>query len=157
MCYALLLSLLAPHRVQCCVCTLQLNSSSHIARSHHHLFPVPTFDEYVLLEHERGSSAVFTPAFALENRDMAPSSSQSLQGDVKGNLEGSDAEKVTLSDKEMHCKGCLVGFLPDSGVVDKKEELSVFRCPRCRSLFCAVCDVFIHESLHNCPCCSSGP
>jgi len=30
---------------QCCVCGLQLNSSSHIARSHHHLFPVPLFHE----------------------------------------------------------------------------------------------------------------
>lgn len=30
---------------QCCTCALQLNSSTHIARSHHHLFPVPNFDE----------------------------------------------------------------------------------------------------------------
>eukprot|EP00606_Chrysophyceae_sp_TOSAG23-5_P000239 GSChrysophyteH2.ASY1.ANO1.25.1 assembled CDS len=28
---------------QCMTCTLQLNSSSHIARSFHHIFPVPTF------------------------------------------------------------------------------------------------------------------
>lgn len=30
---------------RCCVCNLQLNSSSHLARSHHHLFPVPPFHE----------------------------------------------------------------------------------------------------------------
>ena len=38
---------------QCCVCGLQLNSSSHIARSHHHLFPVPNYIEHevVLREH----------------------------------------------------------------------------------------------------------
>ena len=30
---------------QCCVCGLQLNSSSHIARSYHHLFPVPLYLE----------------------------------------------------------------------------------------------------------------
>lgn len=29
----------------CPVCALQLNSSSHIARSYHHLFPVPNFGE----------------------------------------------------------------------------------------------------------------
>ena len=29
----------------CGVCSLQLNSSSHIARSHHHLFPVPNYLE----------------------------------------------------------------------------------------------------------------
>lgn len=33
---------------QCCSCTLQLNFSSHIARSHHHIFPVPNFEEVVL-------------------------------------------------------------------------------------------------------------
>ena len=157
--YALLLSL---HRIQCCVCTLQLNSSSHIARSHHHLFPVPTFEEYVLLERHGGSSAVFAPVSASEDRDMAAqTASQSLLEDEKGKVEGADAEKLTLSDKEMHCAGCLVGFLSDSGGDNKKvfpvEEVSVFRCPRCRSLFCSVCDVFIHESLHNCPCCCSGP
>lgn len=37
---------------QCSVCQLQMNSSAHVARSHHHLFPVPQFtpippNEYV--------------------------------------------------------------------------------------------------------------
>lgn len=31
---------------KCAVCQLQLNSSSHIARSFHHLFPVPAFVEF---------------------------------------------------------------------------------------------------------------
>lgn len=31
---------------KCAVCQLQLNSSSHIARSFHHLFPVPAFAEF---------------------------------------------------------------------------------------------------------------
>jgi transcription factor Ssl1 len=31
---------------KCAVCQLQLNSSSHIARSFHHLFPVPAYIEY---------------------------------------------------------------------------------------------------------------
>merc|ERR1719223_26366 len=38
---------------QCCVCSLQLNSSSHIARSHHHLFPVPSFVEYSIVRRQR--------------------------------------------------------------------------------------------------------
>jgi transcription factor Ssl1 len=26
-------------------------------------------------------------------------------------------------------------------------------CPRCRNVFCVECDIFIHDSLHNCPGC----
>eukprot|EP01036_Dinobryon_divergens_P031227 gene31227-40592_t len=153
---------------QCCVCTLQLNSSSHIARSHHHLFPVPEFEEYALQHHE-DSSSIFVPlsVSASSDRYMAPpsiapaASEKSVDDKGKEKLELSHVSKLTLSGGEMHCAGCLVGFLQMGGVFERKidgvEYLSIFRCPRCSSLFCSVCDAFIHESLHNCPCCSSEP
>lgn len=31
--------------------------------------------------------------------------------------------------------------------------LQVFTCPSCHSVFCVECDLFIHDSLHCCPCC----
>ncbi|MED6287276.1 General transcription factor IIH subunit 2 [Characodon lateralis] len=33
------------------------------------------------------------------------------------------------------------------------KDKNVFACPSCRSVFCVECDLFIHESLHCCPCC----
>ncbi|XP_038159584.1 general transcription factor IIH subunit 2 [Cyprinodon tularosa] len=33
------------------------------------------------------------------------------------------------------------------------RDKTVFSCPSCRSVFCVECDLFIHESLHCCPCC----
>ena len=27
------------------------------------------------------------------------------------------------------------------------------QCPRCENIFCVECDIFIHDSLHNCPGC----
>ena len=30
-------------------------------------------------------------------------------------------------------------------------------CPRCKQHFCFDCDIYIHESLHNCPGCESLP
>ncbi|XP_054880802.1 general transcription factor IIH subunit 2-like isoform X2 [Poeciliopsis prolifica] len=33
------------------------------------------------------------------------------------------------------------------------KDKNVFACPLCRSVFCGECDLFIHESLHCCPCC----
>ena len=80
---------------QCGVCGLQLSSSAHIARSHHHVFPAPAF---------------------AETTDSAGASSE--------------------------CGGCGTSL----------TGLSL-QCSRCKHLFCPDCDLFIHEALHNCPCC----
>ncbi|CAB1428617.1 unnamed protein product, partial [Pleuronectes platessa] len=45
---------------------------------------------------------------------------------------------------ERFCKACQ-GRLKDK---------SVFNCPSCHSVFCLECDIFIHDSLHCCPCCA---
>uniref|UniRef100_H2SPU5 General transcription factor IIH subunit n=1 Tax=Takifugu rubripes TaxID=31033 RepID=H2SPU5_TAKRU len=33
------------------------------------------------------------------------------------------------------------------------KDKSVFSCPSCLSVFCVDCHLFIHDSLHCCPCC----
>ncbi|CAN0048937.1 unnamed protein product, partial [Discosporangium mesarthrocarpum] len=75
-------------------------SSPHLARSYHHLFPVPQFEE-TLPPRPQGSEA--------------PSS----------------------------CAGCLK---------DLTSQAS-YRCPDCSCVFCLNCDMYIHDSLHNCPGC----
>jgi transcription initiation factor TFIIH subunit 2 len=89
---------------QCAVCSLQLNSSSHIARSYHHLFPVENF-----VECGGGGSII-------------------------------DATRVKS------CEGCTFVFSSDS---------MKMQCPKCQGIFCVECDIFIHDSLHNCPGCSA--
>ncbi|KAJ1938627.1 hypothetical protein FBU59_004383 [Linderina macrospora] len=34
-----------------------------------------------------------------------------------------------------------------------KGAAARYKCPRCRKEFCLECDIFIHETLHNCPGC----
>lgn len=94
---------------QCRVCGLQLYSSSHIARSHHHMFPVPIFSE-------------------LSSHEM----------DCDNNIGSSSL-----------CVGCQV-------VIDHTDGSTLrTACPKCNSIFCVECDIFIHDSLHNCPgCCT---
>ncbi|RLM64649.1 GTF2H2 [Panicum miliaceum] len=41
-----------------------------------------------------------------------------------------------------------------SGAEDGQTSLHV-RCPKCNQHFCLDCDIYIHESLHNCPGCES--
>ena len=43
------------------------------------------------------------------------------------------------------CYGCLRALTPETGLT--------VRCPRCEGIFCFDCDMYIHETLHNCPQC----
>jgi transcription initiation factor TFIIH subunit 2 len=115
---------------QCRVCGLQLYSSSHIARSHHHMFPVPVFLEI------NGSE------------DSSEQSRKKLKL-----ISNSDSTEAGSSQQEeaARCSGCNVSIARAAG------DLSSLRtaCPKCASVFCVECDIFIHDSLHNCPgCCT---
>eukprot|EP00261_Vitis_vinifera_P034858 XP_019076101.1 PREDICTED: general transcription factor IIH subunit 2 isoform X1 [Vitis vinifera] len=94
---------------ECRICGLTLVSSPHLARSYHHLFPIPPFDEVSLSllnnPHQRSSRA---------------------------------------------CFGCQESLL----IPGNKPTLCV-ACPKCKQHFCLDCDIYIHESLHNCPGCES--
>ena len=89
----------------CCVCGLPLHSSAHIARSYHHLFPIPLFEETVVTSDSGDTSAV--------------------------------------------CAGCCNSIISTRN----GEDCFVYKCPSCQKQFCQECDLFIHESLHNCPGC----
>lgn len=93
---------------ECHVCGLTLVSSPHLARSYHHLFPVPLFEEVNL-----------TLGKALPGVCFGCQSPLPLHGGVVGGVR--------------------------------------VKCPRCQLHFCFDCDVYIHESLHNCPGCESHP
>lgn len=120
----------------CSVCSLQLNSSSHIARSHHHLFPVPNFEEM-----------------------MIPSASTQQQSSSQQPLTltlSRSSHSVTVSSKSheissLSCYGCLEPLLPLSA----HSSGYGLKCIKCFQLFCIECDLFIHNSLHNCPGCEA--
>ncbi|RLN50217.1 hypothetical protein BBJ28_00021416 [Nothophytophthora sp. Chile5] len=95
----------------CQVCNLPLVSSPHLARSYHHLFPVPKF-------------------------------AQRAAG--KGLKNGvTDAAPLPAAKK---CFACL---LP----LGMEADGSAYKCPMCENSFCNECDMYIHDSLHNCPGC----
>lgn len=108
---------------QCRVCGLQLYSSSHIARSHHHMFPVPVF---------------------LEISDKSESSAALIQNGIKRKKFNNE----TLEDQFIQCTGCNVKIADNSDTPSFHTA-----CPKCQSAFCVECDIFIHDSLHNCPGC----
>jgi len=160
----------------CCVCGLQLNSSSHIARSHHHLFPVPNFIEYdvkvVMVDPSHGQQTKEEVAPVSDKPDklvltirkkpkplirtfqavcVDPAQaalilqvSEGTEGaEGEGEERGLEAETLLGS----RCRGCLKGVC--------EEGKMIMRCPRCWHFFCVECDLFMHDSLHNCPGCPS--
>jgi transcription initiation factor TFIIH subunit 2 len=137
---------------QCCVCKVQLNSSSHIARSHHHLFPVPNFNELNLVESPTDKKRFH--AYRLNDTppekelgikkptsddDPKPDTGIVVEDDLRKKVEQQDLIGVIT-----HCKGCLEEFNSTS---------LAMHCPSCDHVFCIECDLFIHNSLHNCPGC----
>jgi transcription initiation factor TFIIH subunit 2 len=232
--------------VQCSVCSLQLNSSSHIARSFHHLFPVPLFTEYTIYLKPGKSSTtsssskkinpgdyfaelykpgepiphlLLTSSDGEENQEQKEEDSSALKIVVgmakkkkkqqKKNKEPEETEdvpsspppppppsdsteiqfdsspppppppppppdsseedddddedeqvendnqpqlsnqnnsnRIPMTKETCRCRGCFQSLL--------KNEKVAFRCPNCLSFFCLDCDLFIHESLHNCSGC----
>ena len=120
----------------CDVCGLALVSSPHLARSYHHLFPIPNFDQVPIAivdgddeNQEDGVNACFaclTPFIAPEPANITISSS-------KG--KGGSEPKRTLA-------------------VANASNSGKYQCPKCKNQFCLECDIFIHENLHNCPGCT---
>ncbi|ESO82529.1 hypothetical protein LOTGIDRAFT_223172 [Lottia gigantea] len=54
--------------------------------------------------------------------------------------------RTTLEDVEkLHCFSCL----------SQLKDINIYQCTQCMKMFCLDCDLFIHETLHSCPGCSS--
>jgi transcription initiation factor TFIIH subunit 2 len=127
----------------CAVCGLKLVLAPHLARSFHHLFPVPSF-----VEKSMNPSNIIGK---LQTDTLSTQSSQPAKStfEISKDAMASDKLLVTSSDNEFICYACLRPV-----VLDNCEVLR-FQCPDCKNLYCVDCDAFIHNSLHNCPGCLS--
>jgi len=63
--------------------------------------------------------------------------------------------------KSTHCYGCQIAFPPlkkppkstNNIINEAAQGTQRFACPSCHNHFCIDCDLFCHETLHNCPGC----
>ena len=68
------------------------------------------------------------------------------------------ANKATSAVPELegvYCHGCFTDL--SASQKEDQEPGVVLQCSECKHLFCFDCDVYVHESLHNCPGCESLP
>lgn len=91
--------------VDCPVCSLTLVTAPHLARSYHHIFPVPRYELFIT--------------------------------------------------DEKKCSGCFKDCRESSQLSQVKVGGESLKCSVCSHIFCADCDIFVHEVLFNCPTCVS--
>lgn len=129
--------------IDCSICGLKLVSSPHLARSYHHLFPVQQFveieDEEIEKEHSNRSAI----GEIFENEENSGKEKVCIMKDLTNGLQAGTADEDL---QFWYCTGC-------RKPLEKGGDLKLM-CPNCKCLFCVECDIFIHESLHNCPGCS---
>ena len=145
----------------CPICRLSCVASPHLARSFHHLFPVPIFEKVSVKPKQTTNQAEAGGGGASAEDDAATAA------EAKEEIEesGADGSKA-LAAQYRTCNGCSRCIRP--------EELC-FRCPRDNAnqtldgqgtpganagtrrsgideaVYCMECDVFIHDVLHNTP------
>jgi len=135
----------------CPVCSLQLVSAPALARSYHHLFPVPPYVEVPSVTAPGFLSAALASAYsggASAAAAAASAGASATDGDdaMRGDGSGEDAAAAAgaIYDVSRLCTACIAPLAPDA---------PRFVCPECVCAFCADCDAVIHDTLHNCPGC----
>lgn len=116
---------------ECVLCGLTLVSSPHLARSYHHLFPVPKFRP--LPERERRGDG--------SDEEGEDDDEEEDDDDAMKDVEAQQPGMI------VRCTGCLK-LLPRAAALR-------LECPRCKNIFCLDCDAFVHDGLHHCPGCGA--
>lgn len=140
----------------CPSCDLMLILSTHLARSYHHLMPLKTFQEVPVPAPAAPPAAPAGGGVAGGTTGATGTTGINTTG--KSDTGKTDADSANASFPTNHCFGCQRRFPVLRN--NKTGELltsSRYRCEECTRDFCIDCDVFIHESLHNCPGCEARP
>jgi len=146
---------------ECPVCRLSLASAPHLARSYHHLYPLPVFVDVSHAVSRTNSLKAAAKAAATSAAKSAAAATAAAA--AAATASGSNGSGVTaaavsssaaggLRQRTVRGMGAAVCFGCQRLVTPGLGEL-VTACPACGGVFCAACDEFAHAALHNCPAC----
>ena len=138
---------------ECAVCALTLVSPAHLARSYHHLFPIPEYldpsDSGDLpqqvghpLVRSTGGAEAYPGADAMDEDVPEPAVESAIPEDASNSPRTKEREKKKRKVEETVdvelCSGC-------RSVVSKDTPAEAYTvCPDCRQHFCLSCDAFVH-------------
>lgn len=147
----------------CPVCGLTAILSTHLARSYHHLLPVPPYTPLRW-------SDVFGSATAVEAPGAVGAGTDADAGGGPG-VAGRARARSGRAARETRCFSCHATFRSISFQEQEEEDAEAERmaretedakryatsgryaCRRCHRRFCIECDTFVHDVLHVCPGC----
>lgn len=131
---------------QCPACGLTLILSTHLARNHHHLFPLNNWREVNWIKASAsGQNHCFGCQTPFPERPAAVDRRPSTTG---GQNHDRMSLKTTRGKPSAPKK-------PLKASKDGVSESGRYECESCECFFCIDCDVFAHEVVHNCPGCQS--
>jgi hypothetical protein len=103
-----------------------------------------------------GDSRRLTPPWQ-EDAVSTAAAGEGTSGGEGGTAAAAAGGEGACGISKLLCYGCLKVVYHSESSLEDGDGLPaaslVLRCTTCRQLFCFDCDVFVHETLHNCPGC----
>ncbi|VBB78059.1 Putative Transcription factors [Podospora comata] len=142
----------------CPVCGLTLILSIHLARSYHHLFPLKSWVAVPWTEAKK-SVACFScqtpfppvPKAAPPKIKLKVKESSGVGGQTAANIAKAKG-RGEVPAKTNTVTAPTPGLLPEA-IKAGVSESGRYKCPECDEHFCIDCDIYAHETIHNCPGC----
>ncbi|RVD80666.1 uncharacterized protein DFL_008560 [Arthrobotrys flagrans] len=125
---------------ECPCCGLTLILSTHLARSYHHLFPLKNWVEVPWSE-------AHTSTHCWSCQTPFPTN-QSQTSPIKIKIRKPSAAAASTSNGTAAPE-------KDRQQPSLLPPTQRYACTDCKTHFCIDCDIFAHESIHNCPGCQS--
>eukprot|EP01006_Ploeotia_vitrea_P022494 TRINITY_DN54909_c0_g1_i1.p1 TRINITY_DN54909_c0_g1~~TRINITY_DN54909_c0_g1_i1.p1 ORF type:complete len:437 (+),score=40.70 TRINITY_DN54909_c0_g1_i1:2-1312(+) len=125
----------------CRTCSLTLVSAPHLARSYHHLFPLPAFTQLT-----PAAVSAITERQPTNTQTTTTADSQTSATESQTDNKTAKQDKAPKKVPSVVCTGCQYVVRTTTDVL--------FQCPSCKEVFCTDCDELIHNTLYNCPGCT---
>lgn len=138
----------------CPCCDLMLILSTHLARSYHHLFPLKLFEEVPVSGFYKSKHCYSCQvSFPKGEGEMKKMRDTKIDKDDERNSSDAGIETPRESFNAINKHESKTNFKNKNN--SRIKISSRYRCTNCEQDFCIDCDIFIHETLHNCPGCES--
>ncbi|KAK0674704.1 Ssl1-like-domain-containing protein [Cercophora samala] len=144
----------------CPVCGLTLILSTHLARSYHHLFPLKSWVAVPWTEAKKSVACyscqtAFPPIPKAAPKIKLKVKASSGAGQTAANIakaKGKGEVPAKTNTAAAATAAPTPGLLPEA-IKAGVSESGRYKCPECEQHFCIDCDMYAHETIHNCPGC----
>ena len=133
----------------CPICRLSCVASPHLARSFHHLFPVPLFEKVARSEAAAAAAAAPSPRPVADDKVKEAAADKAAAAAAATRTCGGCSRCIRPEEMCFRCPR--PNALQTVDAAAAPEGLATRRTGMDEVVYCMDCDVFIHDVLHNTP------